>query len=104
VNLPHIPCETTNLAVAGTVPVRLEYGYKSPPAPGDAGVRCAGPLSANRDRGVAGRATNGRCQCRGPCSAHDLLDGRGALGALKPVAHPLPRAFVLAHAGREPYA
>jgi hypothetical protein len=30
----HIPCETTNLAVTGTVPVRLEYGYKSPWTPG----------------------------------------------------------------------
>jgi hypothetical protein len=30
----YIPCETTNLAVAGTVPVRLQYGYKSPPVAG----------------------------------------------------------------------
>ena len=29
-----IACKTTNLAVAGTVPVRLRYGYESPPVAG----------------------------------------------------------------------
>lgn len=30
-----MPCEATNLAVTGALPVRLRYGYESPP---DVGV------------------------------------------------------------------